>query len=109
MRDVHNHVGVSNLQRLYDAHAIISDVDDTKAFRDQHRFGFTVWEVELTDRVLSTLDAEQWSCRHLKSWLEEHVIPDQSPVHDLPLASHIKPQSSQRTPEHTWTGENELV
>ena len=73
------------------------------------RFRFTVWEVELTDGVLSTLNAEQWSCRNLKSRLEEHEIPDQSPVSDLPFMSHIKNQSSQRTPEQTWTWEYEPV
>ena len=28
VRDIYNHVSVSNLQRLQDAHPIISDVDD---------------------------------------------------------------------------------
>lgn len=59
------------------------------------RIMFTVWEVQLTDRVLRTTDAEQWSSRHLAGWLEEGVIPDQSLVHHLPLMSHIKHQPSQ--------------
>lgn len=73
------------------------------------RFRFTVWEVQLTDIALRTLDAEQRPSRHLGSRLEEHFIPDQSLVHDLPLVSHVKHQPSQRTLEHTWAGEREPV
>ncbi len=36
MRDLHNHMSVCNLQRLRDAHPIISDVDDRQqAFNKQ--------------------------------------------------------------------------
>lgn len=35
VRDVHDHVSLGDLQRLYDAHAIIRDVDHRDAVRDQ--------------------------------------------------------------------------
>lgn len=35
VRDVDDHMGFSDLQGLYDAHAIISDVDSREALRDQ--------------------------------------------------------------------------
>lgn len=35
VRGIHNHVGVRNLPRLYDCHAVVSDVDDRDAVCDQ--------------------------------------------------------------------------
>ena len=41
VRDIYNHVSVSNLQRLQDAHPIISDVDDRQQAIRQRSCGDT--------------------------------------------------------------------
>lgn len=68
-----------------------------------------MWEVELTDHVLSTLDAEQRPCRCLASGVEEELIPLDSPVLHLALPNYNKHQSSQSTTENTGTRELEPV
>lgn len=65
------------------------------------RVRFTVWEVQLTDGALRTLDAEQRASRNLVDRSEERFIPDHCLVRDLPLVSRLKHQPSQRTLEHT--------
>ena len=39
VRDLHHHMSVCNLQRLQDAHSIISDVDDRQQAINKHRCG----------------------------------------------------------------------
>lgn len=45
VRGVHHHVGFSNLQRLYDAHGIVGDVDYREAFGDQR------WEYAQASKI----------------------------------------------------------
>lgn len=73
------------------------------------RFGFTVWEAQLKDRVLWTLDAEQRPSGHFGSRLKKCFIPNQSFVRDLPLVIYVKYQPSQRTLEYTRALEHEPV
>lgn len=70
-------------------------------------FRLTVWEVQLLNGVLRTLDAEERASGRLLSLLEERVVPVQLPVGDFSSMSHVKHQTGQRTLEDAGTREAE--
>lgn len=54
-----------------------------------------MWEVQLTDRALGTVNGEQGSGRGTACGVQQTFVPLDSPVEHLPLALHLEHEGSQ--------------